>query len=455
MPDRPNVLFLMDDEHRADVFGFAGDDVVRTPTIDSLAETGTVFTNAYTPAPVCMPARQCMMRGQLPKTCGCTAYGQDLPPESETFARHFARHGHMTTCAGKLHHTGWDQMQGWRKRLGPTPMKRAVSGGAVDPVEGVGLDYDKGLEGKWSDTEEIRRAGVGESRVQVQDRRSVEGVEQYLSQYYASPFYDREARNSDGERQPLMLKVSLIQPHYPYFTDRERFEYYLSRVDPYVEEPGDHPWMDRRSVVPGEDVSRRELERATAAYYGMAETVDDLFGRVCDALEHHGEDLDDWIIVYTSDHGEMLGERGLWEKKTFYESSVRVPLVIRAPGLDAGTVDENVNLCDLYATLCDLAGLPKPDDLDSRSLAPLMRGETDDWIREHGNETVSGLGEDNLMIKRDDLKYVSPSAGSEVLYDLDADPDERTNRIDEPDYAEAVASFRRRDELGYGGRAAD
>jgi choline-sulfatase len=356
----------------------------------------------------------------------------------------------MTTCAGKLHHTGWDQMQGWRKRLGPTPVKRAVGADAVGTVEGVDLDYDKGMAGKWSDAKEIRRAGPGDSRVQVQDRRSVEGTEQYLSQFLSSPHYDREGRNDEGDRQPLVLKVSLLQPHYPYFTDEERFTYYLNRVEPHLERPGDHPWLDRRAVVPGEDVTERDVERATAAYYGMIDAVDDLFGRVLNALEHHGEDLDDWIVVYTSDHGEMLGERGLWEKKTFYEASVRVPLIIRAPGIDPGTVDANVNLCDLYATLCELAGVASPDDLDSRSLVDLMRGDAAAWHDRHRDETVSGVGEGSVMIKRGDLKYVSPVEGPEVLFDLDRDPDERTDRIDDPAYADATATFRsRRAELGY------
>lgn len=449
MPERPNVLFLMDDEHRPDVFGFAGDDVVRTPTLDRLAGTGTTFSNAYTPSPVCCPARQSMMAGQLPRTCGCLGW-DDLDPGYYTFARHFAEHGYMTACAGKLHHQGWDQMQGWRKRLGPTPMKRPTHHTYLEKKDPEAFerwekDYDPGSRWKWSYAKEVKRAGVGDSQVQVDDRRSVEGTEEYVRQYFTSPYYDRQR----ADDRPLLLKVSLVQPHFPFFTTEERFEYYLNRVEPYVEEPPDHPFLRTHAVEPGVDATERELRRATAAYYGMVETVDDYFGRVLDALEAAGEDLDEWVIVYTSDHGEMLGEHGVWEKKQFYEASARVPLVIRPPErYDPGTVEENVNLCDLYATLCELAGLPVPDGLDSRSLVPLMEGNTDDWT----DETVSQYDGRNLMIKRGDLKYgYYGEEDPEVLWDLDRDPSETTNYVDDPAYEAAVERFRdRRDELGYG-----
>lgn len=159
----------------------------------------------------------------------------------------------------------------------------------------------------------------------------------------------------------------------------------------------------------------------------------------------------------------MLGEHGIWEKQKFYEASARVPLIIRWPkGFDGGRmIEENVNLCDLFATLCDLTEIPAPDGLDSRSLVPLLQDQDFDW----DNETISQFGDMNLMIKRDHLKYqyygVSsrrrpPSAqgdggGSEVLFDLESDPGEMTNVIDDPAYADAVAAFRvRLAELGHG-----
>jgi choline-sulfatase len=469
--DPPNVLFLMDDQHRPGCFGFAGDETVRTPTLDRLAETGTVFERAYTPAPVCIPGRQSIMAGQLPRTTGCERYGQDLDPGYQTFARHLAEHGYATCCAGKLHHSGWDQTQGWLKRLGPTPVKRHVGDsawGEHHPLENPPeKNYTRGEEGgSWSAAKEVRRAGVQDSRVQVADRRGVEATEQYLTQYFASPYYDRERRTPAGEDQPLLLKVSLVQPHYPYFTDEEDlFTYYLDRVEPFEAAAPDHPVLSAEAVAVGPegDVTRREARRATAAYYAMCERVDALFGRVLDRLEHLGQDPDEWVVVYTSDHGEMLGEHGVWNKRVPYEASMRAPLLVRWPErFDPGTVDRPVSLCDLYATLCDLADLPAPEGLDSRSLVPLLAAASEGAgagasasAVEWSDEAVSAVG-DHCFVVQGDLKYCHfGDDGEEVLFDLAADPGETENRVDDPAYADAVAALReRRAELGYGPDAA-
>lgn len=114
----PNILFLMTDEHRPDLAGFAGNSIVRTPNLDRLAKDSVVFNHAYTPSPVCIPARQCIMSGQFPRTCGCEVFGDDLPPFYRTFARTFSENAYNTVCCGKLHHTGLDQMQGWQRRIG-------------------------------------------------------------------------------------------------------------------------------------------------------------------------------------------------------------------------------------------------------------------------------------------------------------------------------------------------
>jgi len=463
MPDRPNVLVLMTDEHRPGVLGFAGDDVARTPTLDHLAETGVVFENAYTPAPSCVPARQSLRTGKLPRTWGQDGMDAFEDPEYRTLPLQFARHGYMTASGGKEHYRGWNQHVGWRKRLGPTPMKQhGIGSGQVPDPAPSAFEGEKNLgDWKWSDATEIKRAGVGESRTQVQDRRVVEGVEQYVREFSSSPYYDRAQPDT-----PLLLKTSLIEPHYPFFVpDEDRFTYYLNRVDPFVEGPGDfHPVLSSgHTVVPAEDVSERDLRRVTAAYYAMVEHVDDLFGRVLDALRENGEDLDKWMIVFTADHGEMLGERGLWQKSQFWEPSVGVPLVVRWPAaFEPHTVEANVSLCDLYATLCDLADVPVPSGLDSRSLRPLLEGNTATWHDHHGDEVVSqnvgngaltgDIESQDLMIKREDLKYCFYGEEvPEVLFDLDRDPGETTNHIDDPAYADAVEQFRqRRAELGYG-----
>ncbi len=456
----------MSDEHRADVTGYEGNKVVRTPVLDELARTGVVFRNAYNASPVCVPGRQAMMAGRLPRTCGCEWFGEDLEPGSMTFARRFAQYAYNTTACGRLHHMGVDQMQGWTERIcGDMHVHASHIEGREAAAVARYPKPDDG-SGKWSDVKEIQRAGILQGARADFDRRAVEAAQDYIREYFVAADYDRTRSH-----QPLLLKLSFFQPHYPYFTDEEKFTYYLNRVEPFLnQELFPHPWLSMRKVTPGEDVSVREIKRAMAAYYGMIETIDTYYGQVVETLEQVGQNLDDWIIIYITDHGEMLGEHGIWEKKTFFEASVRVPLIIRCPNRFEGgrVVDENVNLCDLFATLCDLCDIPAPDGLDSRSLVPLLNGDASGWK----NETISQYG-NHLMIKWDHLKYqyygrqpesVPADPGykpcpydsdkTEVLFDLERDPGELNNYIGNPDYVAVLSRFRDRcAELGYGSNA--
>ena len=456
---RPNILFLMSDQHRADIAGFQGDPVARTPVLDELARTGIVFNNAYTPAPICVPARQSMASGQLPRTCGCELFGDDLPPGHMTFARRLSQYGYATVACGKLHHNGQDQMGGWTRRIGDSMSLRHEFIEGRDPEAFRNLPL--ATEHKWSQAKEVKRAGIGEGPINGADAYTLTGALRFVENFFAAPFYDRAT-----PARPLMLMVSFVRPHVPFLTTREKFSYYMNRVAPYIDETAfDHPFLGSMAVRPGIDVSEREIRRATAAYYGMVEGIDEDYGSVLQALEHVGQNLDDWIIIYTSDHGEMLGEHTLWEKTKFFEGSAKVPLIIRTPGgANAGrVVEENVNLCDLFATICDLADVPAVDGLDSRSLAPLINGDSAAW----NNESISHYGGtnlgheahfdryENLMIKRDHLKYQYYGREMpEVLFDLSRNPQETINYADDPQYAAALASFRaRRDELGYGPNA--
>jgi choline-sulfatase len=436
----------MSDEHRADVAGFAGNTTVRTPTLDRLAADGVVFRNAYTPSPICVPGRQCLMSGQLPKTCGCEGW-VDLAPGYRTFAREFSRYAYHTTCAGKLHHLGQDQMQGWRNRIAPDA--EVTDTHIIDPIAEEFARYRPAAgTGKWSNQREVEEARPGDGPSQQFDRRVLHGTLDYLTRYFDDPLYHRPQNH-----RPLLYKCSLMQPHYPYFTDQARFDYYHDRVPIFDEKPCDHPVLSLSQQNAPVSLDAAAIRRATAAYYSMIDSIDDTYGQILQRLTDLGENLDEWIIIYTSDHGEMLGEHGIWEKTRFYEGSVRVPLIIRWPAGFAGgrVIDENVNLCDLFATLCDLAGLAIPPGLDSRSLAPLLRGETTAWR----NESVSQMNRDHVMIKQDALKYqYYGEQVPEVLFDLAADPGETTNRANRSDYAAAMARFRARlAQLGHGPHA--
>ena len=450
MSKRPNILFLMSDEHRPDVTGYEGNAIVRTPVLDELARTGVVFRNAYTPSPICIPGRQALMSGQFPRDCGCEVFGDDLPPFSMTWARRLAQWGYQTTCSGKLHHTGPDQMQGWTHRVAPdcNVTARWVEGLQTDQIEGLKPEIGTG---KWSNHKEVEQAGIAFGVNQRFDARAAQAALDWVEDTFVAPHYNRPTSHF-----PQCFKLSLLQPHYPFFAEEDKFKYYLNRVPLYHDlERFEHPVLSLTQAGPPHvTASPRDVRRATAAYYSMVETVDDYYGQVLRALEEAGENLDEWIIIYTSDHGELLGEHGVWEKTSFFEGSARVPLIIRWPkNFAPRVVEENVNLCDLFATLCELADVPLPDKdetvlangLDSRSLVPLLKGETAGW----NNETVSQLN-GNLMIKQDDLKYCFYPNAPEVLFDLSVDPRELRNLIDEPRYTKELEEFRaRRAELGF------
>lgn len=447
MADKPHVLLLIDDEHRPDVMTVEGNPVIRMPTLDRCIEQGIYFRSAYTPAPICVPARQSFLTGIYPRYNGCTAFDTPLPSDVLTIPHHLRHYGYYAAAAGKMHFLGQDQMHGWGERIGrdisvkrdDSPLSHLVE--AVDPRRRATPNPEPGT-GKWSQIKEILNARVGEGYCGAQDRYSTDGAMQFLEEYFVGHAYDR------NHTEPLLLAVSLNDPHYPFQCEEELFSYYLTRVEPFFEELQENfDCSDQFKVKVGKDVTMRDVRRATAAYYGQIETVDRQYARVVDYLEEIGV-LDDFVIVFLSDHGEMLGQKGLWEKQQFFEASVRVPFSITAPGgrLGAGRiVTENVSLVDLFPTLCDLVDVPIPEGLQGRSLVPLMEGDVDGWQNEVYSELYQRGGNGpSEMVKIDDLKYFRFKGREwpEQLFDLAADPDERHNVIDDPAYAKDLARLR-------------
>ncbi|MFG0250694.1 MAG: sulfatase-like hydrolase/transferase [Phycisphaeraceae bacterium JB051] len=469
MSKHPNILFLMSDEHRPDVLGFTGNDVVRTPVLDDLAKDAVVFNNAYTPSPICIPSRQCIAAGQLPRTCKAEKYGDDLPPFSMTFAKRLSQFGYAAVCAGKLHHDGPDQMQGWTTRIGFDMNVEPKYIPGRDDESFKAFRHPSSYRSR-DEAGEVVRSGVGHGRyTHDRDAHALAGVKPFIEHHYNDIYADKPCAN-----QPLLLKVSFNRPHLPYLTTEDKINYYLNRVPIYVEDNDfEHTALNRGSAVVGKDgITERDVRKATAAYYGMVEEVDEDYGKVIADLKHVGQNMDDWWIIFTADHGSMLGQHGTWSKSKFYEHSARVPLMIRPPkavreqwGMQPGKtrfVDQNVNTCDLFTTICQMANvpLPKQEDtvfgrgLDSRSLYPLM--QSDEPVANWDDESISQFRGGELMIKQGSLKYqhyqnMPSNEMTEVLFDLAVDPDERVNLINEPEYTEALKALRRRcAALGFG-----
>ena len=445
MKKRPNILLLLSDEHRADVFRHNGNSIIRTPNLDRIVAKGTNFRNAYCNCPVCVPGRQSFLTGKQPSTIGCTNFFEDFDSSLLTIPGHFARYGYNTVAFGKMHFQDVDQMHGWLER----PMgdvHTSIHPPMAPDVETPGLNKKERNEhgmGFWGPAKEIRNARVIDEK-DTWDYLVTQAACHYLRSYFADSRYDRPRGD-----QPLLFCLSLNNPHYPFQCGTERFEYYLNRVKPYYESaPGSHPAYSQYGVdVESNEVYRREIQRATAAYYGQVEFMDAMFGKVIDLLEQLNV-LDDFAIVYFSDHGEMLGQHGCWEKKQFYEGSIRVPLTIYSPDHNHNTdnSDAVVSLLDLFPTLCDIAGLPKPGDLEGDSLLPLLEGRSADWK----DEAVSELwgkwyhgGKGCLMIRRGRYKYIwyGKDGYPEQLFDLQEDPDEKNDLAGKAEYADIQDRF--------------
>lgn len=246
MPDnrrgKPKILMLLSDEHNAAIAGFSGDPLVRTPNLDRLAEGGAVFENAYTPSPICVPARQCILAGQYPATCGCEGW-LPLPERHMTYPRWFALDGYATAAFGKVHLVGPDQLQGFESR--PVGDVGFRIGGKPVPVADRPDPLDCGVRLKWSDEKEVRKAGLGD-HPDATDRLTVAGFESYLDTHLGGIWYDRHDREL-----PRLLYGGFHNPHYPYQTTEERLRYYLPRVTlPANPEPFDHPFLGRSPWLP-------------------------------------------------------------------------------------------------------------------------------------------------------------------------------------------------------------
>ena len=443
--NKPHILFLINDEHRPDIQPIEGDTAIRMPTLSRFMEEGTYFRNAYTPSPICVPARQSFLSGLYPRNCGSLNFGDPMPTEVRTIPGQLGNYGYYTCCAGKMHFVGTDVMHGWRERIGrdiignngyPYPAVKDEHTARVEPEPGTGMKENKVVQ-------EIRDAQPGLGQWMIHDQYNVDGALLFLEEYFVNASYDRPKAN------PLCMAVSLIAPHYPYQCPMDLFTYYMQRVEPIVEEPNaQFECHDFFRVRVGEDVTYRQAHRATAAYYGMIEWMDAQFNRVIEKLEHLNV-LDDFIIVFLSDHGEMLGTKGVWEKQSFFEASARVPLSIWSPkrfGRAPKIVEQNVSLVDLFPTVCELAEIPAPDELDGRSLVPLINErEAADWHDTVYSELWRAQNGPSVMVKEGSLKYFrfdNDKGWPEQLFDLSKDPDERNNLIDVPAYADTLSQLR-------------
>ena len=420
---KPNVLFLMTDEHSGRVMGCAGDPIIKTPVLDALAASGVCFKSAYCQNPICVPSRASLVTGRMPTSVNVLnnqAHVHDLLRNTPiTMARSFREAGYAVEWIGK-EHWGTDN---------------AGVGFGDENVKVQETVKDKASAFRML-CEEVGRLPqdaqpFGEETKPDEDAIVADQAVRYLDSY-------------DGTK-PFFLGVSLKKPHFPFLVDEKYYDLYKDTIDlPQVtaETLNGLPAVNKkhREKYRLSQMTDQKTRKARAVYYGMVTFIDDEFGKVIAKLEEKGL-RDNTIIVYTSDHGDQAGHHGLWYKNSFYEDSVNVPLIWSYPAMlpQKTTIEAPVMLVDVFPTLCELCAIDAPQELEGKSLVAQMNGQEDGSGRAAISESYSNKKNPGRMVRKGRWKYVWYKDGYRRLTDLESDPEERVNLAGRPEQKERVA----------------
>jgi choline-sulfatase len=419
---RPNVLLVMADQLAASWLPAHGHAVVRAPRLSALAEESTVFDAAYCASPLCAPSRAALLTGRLPSRTGVYDNAAELPASAATVTHALRASGYFTALVGKMHFVGPDQLHGFEERL-----TTDIYPGDLDWTPDWRLPAGEQLP--WYHTmESVLEPGVCAASMQqdYDDEVAFRAVRTIF-----------DLARSDRER-PFFLVVSFTNPHDPwelrarYWDLYDRDEIELPAVPLIPLEDAD-PHSRRLRAMCGVDdtlLTEEQVRTARHGYYAAISYLDERVGEVLDALEDAGFG-DDTVVAFTADHGEMLGERGLWYKMAFFEQSARVPLFLRAPDGGGGRVTEPVSLLDVGPTLLEVAGVPGLEDVDGQSLVPFLAGDVSSEARRRGpvvaEYLAEGVNAPAVMVRRGSHKLVHCPGDPDQLYDLAADPAELAN----------------------------
>ncbi|MFZ1426706.1 MAG: choline-sulfatase, partial [Geminicoccaceae bacterium] len=414
---------------------FHGHPLVQAPHMAALAAGGVVFDASYCNSPLCSPSRAVFMSGRLPSRLGVYDNAAEFRADIPTFAHYLRRAGYRTILSGKMHFCGPDQLHGFERRLTTD----------IYPADfGWTPDWDRPHERPswYHNLRSVTDAGMCVRTNQMDyDDEVVFAAERAI--------YD-QVRGTDP--RPFCLVVSLTHPHDPFAIPQRYWDLYPDElIDPPMTalDPAALTPHERRlwhvCDMGGETVTPAQVRAARRAYYGAISYVDDNVGRIGAALAATGL-AQDTVTILTSDHGEMLGERGFWYKMSFFEGACRVPLVVHAPPrFAARRVTAAVSLVDLLPTLVDLAtdgaGAPLATPIEGRSLYPHLTGSGghDEVLGEY---LAEGAIAPIVMLRRARWKFIHSPADPDQLYDLVADPLERRNHATEAAQAGRVAEFR-------------
>ena len=430
---QPNFLIVMVDQLNGTFFPDGPADFLHAPVLAGLAEKSARFNANYCASPLCAPSRASFMSGQLPSRTGVYDNAAELPSSLPTFAHHLRRLGYRIVLCGKMHFVGPDQLHGFEERL-TTDIYPADFGWTPDWTRpGERIDW------WYHNLASVTEAGVAEMTNQLE-------YDDEVAHFARQQIFDF-ARKGDG--RPFCMTVSFTHPHDPYVMRRKYWELYREADIPMPAAAMPYEAQDPHScrILDSCDwrrfgVTERHVRDARHAYFAAISYLDEKIGELLATLATC-RFAENTIVVFTSDHGDMLGERGLWFKMTFFEGSVRVPLMIAAPDLPAGRVDAPVSTLDILPTLADLARIDLDEIMrwtDGETLTGLVRGrERTTPIRmEYAAE---GSHAPIVALRQDKWKYVHCDIDPPLLFDLGADPHELINIAAHPAHASTAAEF--------------
>lgn len=445
MPDRvagfapANVLYLCSDEHTRHVLGCYGNPVVRTPNLDALAARGTRFSSAYTPFPICVPARACLATGRYAHQLGIWDNGAPYTgAQAPSWGHRLTAQGHEVTTIGKLHFRSVEDDTGFPDQRLPMHVLDGVGDvfgllRADSPVRPGGVRTP------------VQEAGPGESEYTRYDRGIAAAAGDWLAAHAVAP--------GAPAAPPWALFVSFVTPHFPLVVPQEYFDLYPPDSLPLPrcgtpETWSTHPalaWKRRIQAIE-EPFPEPVLRRAIAAYYGMVTFLDEQIGRVLRALDAAGLTASTRVI-YSTDHGEQLGDHGLWWKGVMLEGAAGVPLLMAGPGVPAGRVVATpVSLVDVFPTVVEAAGAalaPEDAGLPGASLLGIATAPDDATRAVFAEYHASNSSTAYYLLRRGRYKYLAYVGYPAQLFDLEADPDEAHDLAGDPQHAGRLAAFER------------
>jgi arylsulfatase A-like enzyme len=442
--DRPNVLLIHTDQQRWDALGANGNDEIQTPNLDRLAGEGMNCRRSFVQAPVCMPSRASYMTGQYPSQLDIYQNGVTLPEDVETLPAMLSNYGYTTANVGKLHFLphanrdhrerhpeyGFDHLE-ISDEPGPyaDAYRAWVEKKDPDALDEVSVGLPPATE-VWHD-QMGREDGIEHPDERFPKRPVPFGADAGLT-HSAFVAEQTETFVRDHVDDRFFCSAGFYSPHSPWVVpgrDLDRYDPAELSVPEFPEE-----WDARRD---GERFTDEELRRARHGYYAMVSEVDRHVGRLLDTLETLGI-AEETVVIFTSDHGENLGDHLCYGKGWPGRDPVsRVPFMIRWPEtLDPGETDDFVELVDLVPTILDACGIQRPPHLEGESLLPVFRGER------AGRDSALMESYEGKSLRTDGFRYGVEPDGSELLYDIDADPGEYHNVADDPDYEDALAAHR-------------